>query len=495
DAPFAWADADLFAVLAEEHLREDRVEDPPRLVAAGDPAFHDHELVVAPEAGMAEELAVAAETPARASPRTAEDHDVGAPRVDVLAVAELVGEMAVSHVRRRMPGEPAIVEPQHVDRREPGPVGQAAGGVDGDQRLHLLEGRAQHQTDGLACPVPLFLPRSFVLRVDDLREDQQPEAGEGRADGNEGPAPIARRGPGEPLRRQEGEEDGDGHDVPATGEDLAADEAEIGGPRQERQAQEKEAAPTLRIADGGEGEDSEEAETGEVEEAASRVREAADEPCGGEGHLHPRRVGDVVAVIDEAEAELPQVGGGRKQTEAKRERERFPREAPAERDRGRRRGGVDGAVRARQGRARRAGWRRARRAGARRAGREAGRARAPRREGPPRRAAPGRRPARRPGAPKAPSPRRRPPPEGPRGGKAAFRSGTRGAGSRRGRGWPRPCPESPAAARRGSSPSRGGGGGRRRGPRGGWNRLRRARHRSRSNLSLHQALRVAEGDL
>src|SRR5690606_23796842 len=76
--------------------REDRVEDPPRLVAAGDPAFHDHELVVAPEAGMAEELAVAAETPARASPRTAEDHDVGAPRVDVLAVAELVGEMAVS---------------------------------------------------------------------------------------------------------------------------------------------------------------------------------------------------------------------------------------------------------------------------------------------------------------------------------------------------------------------------------------------------------------
>src|SRR5690606_9012630 len=112
--------------------------------------------------------------------------------------------------------------------------------------------------------------------------------------------------------------------------------------------QEKEAAPTLRIADGGEGEDSEEAETGEVEEAASRVREAADEPCGGEGHLHPRRVGDVVAVIDEAEAELPQVGGGRKQTEAKRERERFPREAPAERDRGRRRGGVDGAVRARQ---------------------------------------------------------------------------------------------------------------------------------------------------
>lgn len=136
--------------------------------------------------------------------------------------------------------------------------------------------------------------------------------------------------------------------MPATGEDLAADEAEIGGPRQERQAQEKEAAPTLRIADGGEGEDSEEAETGEVEEAASRVREAADEPCGGEGHLHPRRVGDVVAVIDEAEAELPQVGGGRKQTEAKRERERFPREAPAERDRGRRRGGVDGAVRARQ---------------------------------------------------------------------------------------------------------------------------------------------------
>src|SRR5690606_5742201 len=121
-------DADLRAVLVHEDLGKHDARVSP---------LQRDEVVVAAEAGQAEQLAGAAETAAGAAPRAAGDHDVRATVVDVRAVAELVGEVAVPDVGRRVAGAPLVAEAEHAEGGELRPVGEAAGGVDRPQRPNV----------------------------------------------------------------------------------------------------------------------------------------------------------------------------------------------------------------------------------------------------------------------------------------------------------------------------------------------------------------------
>src|SRR5678816_3268017 len=72
-----------------------------------------------------------------------------------------------------------VVDSEHVDRWQPGEIGQAARGIDREQRTLGAESLRERFADDLALPLPPFLARAHVHWIDDLKEREREEAQRG----------------------------------------------------------------------------------------------------------------------------------------------------------------------------------------------------------------------------------------------------------------------------------------------------------------------------
>ena len=230
---------------------------------------------------------------------------------------------------RPLARELAIVQPEHVERRQAREEGHGPGGVDREQRLLVRERAAEQLSNDLAVPLPELLARAPVLRIDELERGQQ-----GQRDGDPGACERPRAAGlrvelRERRRDDQREADDDRREVPPGREHVAPDRDDVDAPDGDRHGDPAHAAGGDTSARQRRGEPRrEQHERRQPDEPCEQVAGAQPPALRAEAELHEGRVRHPLAVVREPERELRQHGERGKQREPRGERER---RAPAQR--------------------------------------------------------------------------------------------------------------------------------------------------------------------
>ena len=241
-----------------------------------------------------------------------------------------------------MPGQEAVVQAQHVERREAREVGDAAGRIHGEKRAHLSERAVQELADLLPVPLPSLETGADDLGIVRARhegQERQKKSGDRR-----------RRRAGErPQRRQQEKagEDHRGKEEAVGRKRVAADDAGVDDPPEEAGEEQERGGALPRPQERETGERCQHQERHGLE-PRSQVERALSQPHRGEGDLGVGAVGKPVSVVQEAEAELGEHAHHGDDAGARGQRPRLAAEPSRQDDAGRDTSNQQGSIGPRQ---------------------------------------------------------------------------------------------------------------------------------------------------